>query len=174
MQFLIMPRHSPDTQPLLPFALSHPEGPTHSLLAAFPTTYQTSCPGQCTALVSLLLSSLIAQDDPASAVFSSYRCPTMVYTAGLLWKLHGQFFKHYRKNRTHAASLGLQSHMPSTLENPSALLGSLCMPGAWRTGRGVPGLANIFLYALQLDPCLSHGQELLPVQGAQGGCWLGG
>lgn len=107
-------------------------------------------------------------------MFSSYHCPTTIYIAGLLWKLHGQFFRHYRKNRTHAASLGPQSHMPSTLGNPSALPGSLCMPGTWITGRGTPGLANICLYALQLDPCPSHGQELLPVQGAQEGCWLGG
>lgn len=159
-----------ETQPLLPLALSHPEVPTHSLSAAFPTASQDGAlpwsPSSCPPTE--------YQDDPISAVFSSQYRPTTVYIRRLLWKLHSRAFRPCRQNMANTASLDPHGHMPSTLGTPSALPGSLCVPGTGLTGRGTPDLANTCLHALQVDPGPSRGQELLPVPGAQGGCWLGG
>lgn len=66
------------------------------------------------------------------------------------------------------------THMATCPAHWAALPGSLCVPGTGLTGRGTPDLANTCLHALQVDPGPSRGQELLPVPGAQGGCWLGG
>lgn len=114
------------------------------------------------------------QDDLASAVFSSHHCPTSVYIGSLGWKFHSRAFKPCRQNMANTASLGPQGHKPSTPGILSALPGSLCVPGAWLTSRGTPGLTNTCLHDLQVDPCPPCGQELLSVQGAQGGCRLGG
>lgn len=158
-----------ETQPLLPLALSHPDVPTHSLSAAFPTASQDGAL-PWTPPPALPQSTRTIQFQQ----FSSQYRPTTVYIRRLLWKLHSRACRPCRQNMANTASLDPHGHMPSTLGTPSALPGSLCVPGTWLTGRGTPDLANTCLHVLQVDPGSSRGQELLPVPGAQGGCWLSG